>query len=312
MSRSRSTATEGFGQEEVDAVTSFADLASLLLRNARLYGDADGDGGRAPPCEPPQGPLPPEREPRAAHAPDGDRRLDGPLRGGGPRREDDAAGLAADPAVRAGAARADRRPARSRPPRARGADAQLEAVSLSEVIQRSVETVRLMAEIPGRRPDSRPAARAHAPGARGRLRAPAGPLEPARQRDPVHAPARPRRRARRARARALPRQRGGRRHRHPRERAAARLRAVPPGRRLGDPRPRRHGHRPRARAVARRAAREGRSGRRAWSGQGSRFTFALPIRPAERRASELPPRRRPGRPGTAAAPNRRRRAGPCP
>ncbi|HEY1434506.1 MAG TPA: ATP-binding protein, partial [Thermoanaerobaculia bacterium] len=29
---------EGFGQEEVDAVTSFADLGSLLLRNARLYG----------------------------------------------------------------------------------------------------------------------------------------------------------------------------------------------------------------------------------------------------------------------------------
>ncbi len=29
--------TGGFGQEEVDAVTSFADLASLLLRNARLY-----------------------------------------------------------------------------------------------------------------------------------------------------------------------------------------------------------------------------------------------------------------------------------
>ena len=28
----------GFGQEELDAVTSFADLASLLLRNARLYG----------------------------------------------------------------------------------------------------------------------------------------------------------------------------------------------------------------------------------------------------------------------------------
>ena len=28
---------EGFGQEEIDAVTSFADLASLLLRNARLY-----------------------------------------------------------------------------------------------------------------------------------------------------------------------------------------------------------------------------------------------------------------------------------
>lgn len=28
---------EGFGQEEVDAMTSFADLASLLLRNARLY-----------------------------------------------------------------------------------------------------------------------------------------------------------------------------------------------------------------------------------------------------------------------------------
>ena len=27
----------GFGQEEIDAVTSFADLASLLLRNARLY-----------------------------------------------------------------------------------------------------------------------------------------------------------------------------------------------------------------------------------------------------------------------------------
>jgi len=29
---------DGFGQEEVDAVTSFADLGSLLLRNARLYG----------------------------------------------------------------------------------------------------------------------------------------------------------------------------------------------------------------------------------------------------------------------------------
>jgi signal transduction histidine kinase len=28
----------GFGQEEVDGITSFADLASLLLRNARLYG----------------------------------------------------------------------------------------------------------------------------------------------------------------------------------------------------------------------------------------------------------------------------------
>lgn len=28
---------EGFGQEEIDAMTSFADLASLLLRNARLY-----------------------------------------------------------------------------------------------------------------------------------------------------------------------------------------------------------------------------------------------------------------------------------
>jgi signal transduction histidine kinase/HAMP domain-containing protein len=28
---------EGFGQEEIDAVTSFADLASLLLKNARLY-----------------------------------------------------------------------------------------------------------------------------------------------------------------------------------------------------------------------------------------------------------------------------------
>jgi signal transduction histidine kinase/HAMP domain-containing protein len=29
---------DGFGQEEIDAVTSFADLASLLLKNARLYG----------------------------------------------------------------------------------------------------------------------------------------------------------------------------------------------------------------------------------------------------------------------------------
>jgi signal transduction histidine kinase/HAMP domain-containing protein len=29
---------EGFGHEEIDAVTSFADLSSLLLRNARLYG----------------------------------------------------------------------------------------------------------------------------------------------------------------------------------------------------------------------------------------------------------------------------------
>ena len=44
--------------------------------------DADGNRRRAPPREPPQGPLPPEREPRAAHAADGDRRMDGPLRGG--------------------------------------------------------------------------------------------------------------------------------------------------------------------------------------------------------------------------------------
>ena len=33
---------EGFGQEEVDAVTSFSDLASLLLRNARLYSTLTG------------------------------------------------------------------------------------------------------------------------------------------------------------------------------------------------------------------------------------------------------------------------------
>ena len=33
---------EGFGQEEIDAVTSFADLASLLLRNARLYTTLSG------------------------------------------------------------------------------------------------------------------------------------------------------------------------------------------------------------------------------------------------------------------------------
>jgi signal transduction histidine kinase len=32
----------GFGQEEIDAVTSFADLASLLLRNARLYSALSG------------------------------------------------------------------------------------------------------------------------------------------------------------------------------------------------------------------------------------------------------------------------------
>ena len=33
---------EGFGQEEVDAMTSFADLASLLVRNARLYSTVTG------------------------------------------------------------------------------------------------------------------------------------------------------------------------------------------------------------------------------------------------------------------------------
>ena len=33
---------EGFGQEEVDAMTSFADLASLLLRNSRLYATLAG------------------------------------------------------------------------------------------------------------------------------------------------------------------------------------------------------------------------------------------------------------------------------
>jgi signal transduction histidine kinase len=33
---------EGFGQEEIDAVTSFADLASLLLKNARLYTTLSG------------------------------------------------------------------------------------------------------------------------------------------------------------------------------------------------------------------------------------------------------------------------------
>jgi signal transduction histidine kinase/HAMP domain-containing protein len=34
--------TEGFGQEEVDAMTSFADLTSLLIRNARLYSTVTG------------------------------------------------------------------------------------------------------------------------------------------------------------------------------------------------------------------------------------------------------------------------------
>jgi signal transduction histidine kinase len=33
---------QGFGQEEIDAMTSFADLASLLLRNARLYATLAG------------------------------------------------------------------------------------------------------------------------------------------------------------------------------------------------------------------------------------------------------------------------------
>jgi signal transduction histidine kinase len=33
---------QGFGQEEIDAVTSFADLASLLIRNARLYATLTG------------------------------------------------------------------------------------------------------------------------------------------------------------------------------------------------------------------------------------------------------------------------------
>ena len=32
----------GFGQEEVDAMTSFADAASLLLQNARLYATLSG------------------------------------------------------------------------------------------------------------------------------------------------------------------------------------------------------------------------------------------------------------------------------
>ena len=81
----------GFGHEEVDAMTSFADAASLLIKNARLYATSDRHGRGAAAREPPEGPLPPERQPRAAHAADVDRRVDGPSRRGGRRREDAAA-----------------------------------------------------------------------------------------------------------------------------------------------------------------------------------------------------------------------------
>ena len=65
-------------------------LLAPAAQRAALH-DPRADGGRAAPRQPAQGPLPAEREPRAAHAADGDRGMDRPLRGRGDARREDAA-----------------------------------------------------------------------------------------------------------------------------------------------------------------------------------------------------------------------------
>ena len=131
---------------------------------------ADRHRRRAAAREPPEGPLSAERQPRAAHASDRHRRLDGPLRGGRDRREDAAPRVAPDPAVGARPPGAHRRPPRSRPSRARGADHGLEA-RLALRSHRAVGRDRSAhGGIPGRRAHPRAAARADAAGARRRAR----------------------------------------------------------------------------------------------------------------------------------------------
>ena len=64
-------------------------LVAPAAQRAALH-DARPHGRRAAPRGPAQGPLPAERQPRAAHAADRDRGLDRPLRGGGRARREDA------------------------------------------------------------------------------------------------------------------------------------------------------------------------------------------------------------------------------
>ena len=178
---------------------------------------ADGDGRGAAAREPPEGLLPPERQPRAAHAADVDRRLDGPARGAVGGRGDAAARVEAGAPVGPGAARPDRRPARPRAAGPRNALSRSFGVSLADVVARSIETVRLMAEGRGRGADPGAAARVDARGPRRRPAAPAGPLEPSRERDQIHAAPRAGHRPGRAGAAALSRERRGRRDRDPGE-----------------------------------------------------------------------------------------------
>ncbi len=118
---------EGFGQEEVDAMTSFADLASLLIRNARLYTTLTGtvdELRRASRLKDHflQNVNHELRTPLTAIV-----GLDGPLRGRRRRRADAPPRGPPDPAVGAGAPRPDRRPPRPRAHGPRGADARPEA-----------------------------------------------------------------------------------------------------------------------------------------------------------------------------------------
>ena len=139
----------GFGHEEVDAMTSFADAASLLIANARLYETLTGHGRGAAARQPPEGPVPAERQPRAAHAAHVDRRLDRSLRGGRARCGNAETWAASGEAVGAHSARADRRPAGPRPDGPRRARPRPARRESPEVIQRSLETVRMMAEAQG-------------------------------------------------------------------------------------------------------------------------------------------------------------------
>ena len=257
----------GFGHEEVDAMTSFADAASLLITNARLYETLTGTVDELR---------------RASRLKDQflqnvNHELRTPLTsivGWTDLFEEDTLDAETlkrgQQQVRQSArlllaliddlldlARMDR-----------GALVlDLRAVRLEEVIQRSLDTVRMMAEAQGVALDSGAPAGGHAVPAGGPPAAAADPLESPDQRRQVHAAARPGRGARRAGGRTLPHCRRRRRDRHSGERDCARLRAFSTGRRFTHAPALRHGNRALPDALLGRAPRGhdlGREHDRAW------------------------------------------------
>ncbi len=267
----------GFGREEVDAITSFADVASLLLRNARLYVTLTGtveELRRASRLKDHflQNVNHELRTPLTAIVGWTDLLMEQNLdektlaRGMSQVRQsarvllaliDDLLDLAR---MERGSLSLDRR-----------------AVSLPDVIQRSIDTVRMMADGRLVAVIFAPPSTAIAPVQRRPPAAAADPVEPSRQRHQVLPAPRARRGEGRARCGPLPGQRGGRWDRNPGRRAPhvfERFRQVD-----GSP-TRQHAGMGIGLALARSLVEL--HGGAIWAdsvvGKGSRFTFTLPIR----------------------------------